>query len=157
MSGFQTWMHGGDDAVVDFVREHERDWRWWDNPAIRRPLVSIVAVPPDDEFEAARPRRGSRSACRCAWENTTQGLPKQPIAELVRLTVDGAEVNPRSSRRGRRISRGRRRSQTTIINFIWRTRCPAAIRLPPVCASAPGRRSLDRLSLMSKPSAPAYE
>jgi hypothetical protein len=31
---------------------------------------------------------------RCAWENTTQGLPKRPISELVRLTVDGAEVSP---------------------------------------------------------------
>ena len=31
---------------------------------------------------------------RCAWENTTQGLPKKPLAELVRLTVDAAEVSP---------------------------------------------------------------
>jgi hypothetical protein len=31
---------------------------------------------------------------RCAWENTTQGLPKKPIAELVGLKVDGAEVLP---------------------------------------------------------------
>jgi hypothetical protein len=31
---------------------------------------------------------------RCAWENTTQGLPKKPITELVGLTVNGAEVSP---------------------------------------------------------------
>ena len=30
---------------------------------------------------------------RCAWENTTQGLPKTPIVELVTLTVDGADVD----------------------------------------------------------------
>ena len=31
---------------------------------------------------------------RCAWENTTQGLPKTPLAELVSMTVDGAKVLP---------------------------------------------------------------
>ena len=31
---------------------------------------------------------------RCAWENTAQGLPKMPLAELVKLSVDGREVTP---------------------------------------------------------------
>ena len=44
VSGFKTWMHGGSPEVIEFVRRHESAWRWWDNPGIQRPLVSIVAV-----------------------------------------------------------------------------------------------------------------
>jgi hypothetical protein len=93
-SSMKTWMHVGSREVLDFVRDRERDWRWWDNPDVRRPLVSIVAVRPDDEFEAARPERGVTVRVRCAWENTTQGLPKKPLVELVGLTVDGGAVAP---------------------------------------------------------------
>jgi hypothetical protein len=95
VSRFQTWMHGGSRAVLDFVRRHERDWRWWDNPKIQRPLVSIVAVRPSDEFEAARPDKGIMIRVRCAWQNTAQGFAKKPIAELVKLIVDGTVVAPK--------------------------------------------------------------
>ena len=94
VSGFKTWMHGGSSEVLDFVRQHERNWRWWDNAEIQRPLVSIVAVKPQDEFETARPGVGVMLRVRCAWENTTQGLPKNPLTELVKLTVDRNEVTP---------------------------------------------------------------
>ena len=94
VSGMKTWMHGGSREVTDFVRAHEQEWRWWDNAQIERPLVSIVAVKPDDAFEAGRPERGVLIRVRCAWENTTQGLPKKPIAELVELKVDGERVAP---------------------------------------------------------------
>ncbi|HEY7326562.1 MAG TPA: prenyltransferase/squalene oxidase repeat-containing protein [Gemmataceae bacterium] len=94
VSGNRTWMHGGPPEVLDFVRRNSRDWQWWDNPEIRRPLVSVVAVTPEDEFEAARPEKGVMLRIRCAWENTTQGLPKRPLTELVKLLVDGAEVSP---------------------------------------------------------------
>jgi len=93
-SGFKTWVHGGPREVIDRVLGQELDWRWWDNPAIRRPLVSLVAVAPDDEFEAARPARGVAIRVRCARENTGQGLPRRPIAELRRLSMDGVEVEP---------------------------------------------------------------
>lgn len=93
-TGFNTWMHGGSRAVVEFVRQRERSWRWWNNPEIERPLVSLVAVTPHDKFESARPDAGVTLRVRCAWENTTQGLPKKPISELVRLTVDGVETTP---------------------------------------------------------------
>ena len=93
-SGGATWTHGGASAVVDFVRAHDRDWRWWDNPRVERPLVSLVSLTPEDEFEAARPERGVTLRVRCACENTTQGLPRRPIAELVRLSVDGRAVTP---------------------------------------------------------------
>jgi len=90
----QTWMHSGSPEVLDFVRARERDWRWWDNPVIARPLVSIVAVRTEDQFEVARPDRGVALRVRCAWENNPQGLLKQPITELVGLTVDGQMVAP---------------------------------------------------------------
>lgn len=93
-SGFETWIHSSSNPVREFVLEREPAWRWWDHPAIQRPMVSIVAVRPEDPFEAARPESGVTIRVRCAWQNTTQGLPKTPIAELVRLTVDGAEAAP---------------------------------------------------------------
>lgn len=95
VSGFKTWMHGGAPEVVEFVRRHAAAWQWWDNPGIQRPLVSLVALTPADEFEAARPDEGVTLRVRCAFENTAQGRPKTPISELVKLTVDAAEVSPR--------------------------------------------------------------
>lgn len=85
----ETWMHGGTSAVQDFVRSRSEDWQWWDNPNIQRPLVSVVAVTPDDQWEAARPESGVNLRIRCAWHNTTQGRPKKAIAEFVKLLVDG--------------------------------------------------------------------
>ena len=93
-TGGKTWMHAASNEIREFVFAHERDWRWWDNAKIQRPLVSIVAVRPGDEFETARPDKGVTLRVRCAWENTPQGLLKQPISELVRLSVDGKEVTP---------------------------------------------------------------
>jgi len=90
----QTWMHGGPPEVLDFVRRRERQWRWWDNPSIELPLVSIVAVTPGDRWEAARPERGVTIRVRCRWDNTAQGLPKTPRVELVELAVDGRKVTP---------------------------------------------------------------
>jgi hypothetical protein len=89
VSGQETWMHGGTSEARAFVREHAKDWQWWDNPAIQRPLVSLVAVTPDDRWEVARPENGLTLRIRCAWHNTTQGLPKKPIAEFAKLVVDG--------------------------------------------------------------------
>jgi hypothetical protein len=93
-SGQRTWLHGGSDQVLEFVRQREPDWRWWDTPQVRRPMVSIVPVRPGDRFEAARPDRGVTIRVRCAWENTAQGLLRAPIAELVTLTIDGTTVTP---------------------------------------------------------------
>jgi hypothetical protein len=94
VSGGKLWLHAGRDDVAALVRKLEPEWRWWDNPTIRRPLVSVVAVTPEDQFEAGRPEKGVVVRVRCAWENTTQGQPKKPRAELVKLMVDGAEVKP---------------------------------------------------------------
>lgn len=90
----KTWIHGGPREVIEFVRQHERDWRWWNNPVVARPLVSLVAVGPGDEFEVARPETGIAIRVRCAWQNTAQGQPRAPMVELVSLAVDGSKVEP---------------------------------------------------------------
>ncbi|HEX5445462.1 MAG TPA: prenyltransferase/squalene oxidase repeat-containing protein [Pirellulales bacterium] len=89
VSGQQTWMHGGTDDVQDFMLSRADRWQWWDNPNLRRPLASLVVVRPEDRWEAGRPEAGLTLRIRCAWHNTTQGRPKKPIAEFVKLLVDG--------------------------------------------------------------------
>ncbi len=90
----RTWLHGGPPEVVDFVRRRERQWRWWNNPSLEAPLVSLAVVTPDDRWEAARPQQGVTIRVRCRWDCTTQGQPKTPRAELLKLEVDGREVAP---------------------------------------------------------------
>lgn len=90
----ETWMHSGSDEVLSFVRAREATWRWWDGGPAVRPLVSLAALRPDDEFEAGRPARGLALRVRCAWKNTPQGLPQSPLAEWVRLTLDDAPATP---------------------------------------------------------------
>ncbi len=90
----QTWMHGGSKAVLDHVRSREREWRWWDSASAMRPMVSLAVLKPEDELEAGKPERGVLLRVRCAWENNPQGLARQPISELVRLTLDGRDVSP---------------------------------------------------------------
>ncbi|HVJ67381.1 MAG TPA: prenyltransferase/squalene oxidase repeat-containing protein, partial [Caulifigura sp.] len=76
VTGGQLRMHGGTNEAVAFVKSHETDWRWWDNADIRRPMISLVAIRPEDEYETGRPERGVALRIRCAWVNTTQGQPK---------------------------------------------------------------------------------
>jgi hypothetical protein len=95
VSGFRTWVHTGSAAVRDCISRHEEQWRWWDNSNIARPMVSLVALRPGDVFEAGRPEQGTAVRVRCAFENTTQGRPKKPLAQLRRLLVDGQEVSPK--------------------------------------------------------------
>lgn len=91
----KTWMHSGSREVLEFVRARETEWRWWDNPKITRPMVSLVALTPRDGLEAGRPERGVTLRVRCAWTNSPQGLAREPLSELVRLTVDGREMQPK--------------------------------------------------------------
>lgn len=94
MSRQQTWIHSGSDEVLERVRQREKDWRWWSEGGVQRPMVSLVAVTPADEFEAGRPERGVALRVRCAWTNTEGGQPESPLAELVHLTLDGQTVKP---------------------------------------------------------------
>lgn len=90
----KTWMHSGSREVLEFVRAREGEWRWWDNPKIARPMVSLVALTPRDQLEPGRPERGVLLRARCAWTNSPQGLAREPISEFVRLTVDGRDARP---------------------------------------------------------------
>ncbi len=94
VSSSQTWMHGGPPKVLEFIRRREPQWRWWDDPSIQPPIVSIVVARPDDKWEAARPERGVTIRVRCRWDCTAQGLPKTPRAELTDLAIDGQKVTP---------------------------------------------------------------
>jgi hypothetical protein len=106
LSGQKTWIHSGSRAVLDHVRSREEEWRWWDNPKIQRPVVSIVVLRPSDHLEVARPETGVTLRIRCAWENTAQGLPKTPIAELINVTLDYAELSPKLVTRKRSAGAG---------------------------------------------------
>lgn len=95
----QLRMHAGSDEVATFIKEREVDWRWWDNLRITRPLVSITALRPEDEFESFRPDRGITIRVRCAWSNTNQGLLVRPLSEIKSLLVDGESVQPKLQER----------------------------------------------------------
>jgi hypothetical protein len=92
-------LHGGTQQAVEFVQSHQMDWRWWENDSIQRPLISIVAIRPEDEYEVGRPERGIALRIRCAWVNTVQGQPKTPLVDFVALTVDGQQVMPKAEER----------------------------------------------------------
>ena len=94
VSGEKTWTHSGRDDVLRFVLAHADQWRWWDNPQIARPSASLVALRPDDQFEAGRPERGVNVRLRCQWENGANGILKTLVVELISLTVDGRKVQP---------------------------------------------------------------
>ncbi|MEW6303640.1 MAG: prenyltransferase/squalene oxidase repeat-containing protein [Verrucomicrobiota bacterium] len=101
VSGYQTWMHAGSELVARCVRDRETEWRWWDNPAIQRPPVSIVIVRPEDEFEAARPETGIHVRVRTQWENTTQGLAKKEVTQLVSLKFNGQALETKLVQTGK--------------------------------------------------------
>ena len=90
---FRTRMLGGGPGVQDFIRRHEKEWKWWEeNPVMIRPWVSLVAVTPGDEFEAARPEEGVTIRVRCWWQGRVARV--KPVVELVSLSVDGKPVKP---------------------------------------------------------------
>jgi len=93
VSSGETWMHGMPE-VIEVVKDQWREWQWWDNPGIERPLVSIVALKPTSEFETGKPESGFAVRVRCAFTNTTQGLPKTRLSELMKLMVAGKQVEP---------------------------------------------------------------
>ena len=91
---FRTRLLGGAPGVQEFMRRRAADWRWWGQRPddMRRPLVSVVALTPDDAFEEGRPETGVAIRVRCWWQGRVTLM--KPIVELVRLTIDGNEVTP---------------------------------------------------------------
>lgn len=93
---WKTHLAGGSLEVRDFIRKREREWRWWDDRGrqARRPAASLVLLRPGMRFETAAPESGLAIRLRLWQENTGQALPREPRAELVRMTVDGVVVSP---------------------------------------------------------------
>ncbi len=112
----EVLMHGGDEKILDFVRSHEDQWRWWNNPAIRRPMVSLVAVSPRDPFETGAPEKGIHLRVRTAWTNTTQGQLVEPLSQFVSLTVDGVKVDAEEATK----RAGRNRNALSDHYYLWR-------------------------------------
>ncbi len=94
---YRTRMVGGTAAARELIRGRMEEWRWWgENPQeIRRPLVSLVAVRPGDEFEVGVPKEGVALRVRIGRTNTVQATLLKPLAEFAGLTVDGRSVETR--------------------------------------------------------------
>ena len=94
VTNYSLRMHGGAAGVRDFVLSRAADWQWWGKTPdeVRRPWVSLVPLRAEDKLETGHPERGIALRIRCAWTNTTQGLPKKQLAELARVELDGVEV-----------------------------------------------------------------
>ncbi len=89
---YQTWIHSPSEEITEFITDRELDWRWWDNPNIGRPMVSLVAIRPEDKFEAGVPNTGVALRVRVAHRNSNHGHLKTPLAEFLRLSVNGKQV-----------------------------------------------------------------
>ena len=73
VSGGQTWMHGGLDRVIDFVRANASSGSGGTTPKSNARSCRSSRYPLPDEFEVARPTAGVAIRVRCAWENTSSG------------------------------------------------------------------------------------
>jgi len=91
---YQTWIHSGSDEVTEFVQSHEQEWRWWKNSNIARPMISLIAVRPEDALEAGRPESGVNLRIRVAHRNSNHGVLKEPLALFEKLIVNGKAVSP---------------------------------------------------------------
>ena len=105
VSGGKLWAHAGRPAVQRRVMEQSADWKWWREAgeparpnAVVRPAVSVAVLTPADTFEPGRPEAGAVLRIRRGWQNTAQGMPKAPSAELVSVTVDGQPAEPKQVR-----------------------------------------------------------
>src|SRR6185436_7007300 len=92
-SGFKTWMHAGSREVLDFVRDRESDWKWWNkSKTVERPLVALAALHAGDAFEAGASVERAALRIRCWWDCTVQGVLKAPRVELNHVTLDGETI-----------------------------------------------------------------
>lgn len=85
---------GGLPEVRAFVNRRSADWQWWseESPWTRRPLASLVTLHPRQLFEAGTPDSGVALRIRLAARHTPQGQPREPLAELIGLSIDGRPV-----------------------------------------------------------------
>ena len=90
----QLIMHAASEQVEKYVLERREQWRWWGTEKNSRPLVSLQAIGPDELYETGCPQSGMAVRIRCAWTNSTQGRPLEPLSKLLSLSVDGRVVVP---------------------------------------------------------------
>jgi hypothetical protein len=96
VTGWKTHLAGGSPEVREFVMKRAGEWRWWDDdgkPA-RRPAASLTWLVPGTKFEAGVPETGVAVRVRLWQDNTGQGIPRAPRAELVELRINGGRVSP---------------------------------------------------------------
>lgn len=91
-------MHSASESIENYVLQHQEQWSWWQDAKNSRPMVSVVAIGPEDVLETGRPSQGIAIRVRCAWSNTTQGFLIEPLSKLLSLSVDGQVVVPREIR-----------------------------------------------------------
>lgn len=91
-------MHSASEALENYVLQRQQQWSWWLDSKNTRPMVSLVAIGPEDVLETGCPSQGMAIRIRCAWSNTTQGLLIEPLSKLLSLTIDGRVVVPREIR-----------------------------------------------------------
>lgn len=100
VTAWKTHITGGPEFVRDFVTRNGKQWQWWDaaGQPNRRPAASLVLLQPGMPFEAGAPAPGAagETALRLRlWQdNSQQGRPGEPRAQLVSLRVDGKQVSP---------------------------------------------------------------
>lgn len=88
-TNFETRYAGGSEPVRRLVAQ------WWEKtrPALRLPPACVTVVGAGDPFEEGRPAEGRALRVRCRRRHTTQGLPLEPLVELVKLEAGGQPLD----------------------------------------------------------------
>lgn len=96
---WKTQMMGGPAAVREYVLKYSGQWSWWDDAGRqnRRPAAALACLMPGMRFEAGAPAADAHDECalrlRMWHDNSQQGQPLEPRAELVALRVDDQVVS----------------------------------------------------------------
>jgi hypothetical protein len=98
ITNWKTQFVGGSPTVRDHVTKLADKWKWWNaaGKQVRRPAAALTLLRPGMKFETGAPSAEGRLALRVRlWhDNSQQGQPLTPRAELVTLSVDGQRVEP---------------------------------------------------------------
>ena len=94
LTDYKTRIYGGAPGVQEFVREREAQWKWWGAKPDQmiRPWMAVAVITPADTLETPVPERGVNVRVRLWYLATKNGVPTQPVVELVRVSVDGSPV-----------------------------------------------------------------
>jgi hypothetical protein len=96
-SQFETWAYAGSHAVQQAIFAQSDRWQWWDQSDHPRPLYSLVELTPEDHDELGRPEHGIALRLRLAHTNNSRGRPREPLAELISLTIDDLTIEVRET------------------------------------------------------------